>query len=248
VFNKQEVKKFLIKWLFPDLSNKITWFVVSIGGTILLTPVVLKQLLYNWLVDTINLNAGQYITLAELQSESPDYVIGTTLIILGLLHNIANRYLLFITAVTEQKALESLVEVDRNLFQEFLSVFSSDSLSIQFIRRHDFRNSYYKNDTTQLNLFVNEWNTAEREFLNPTIEAKRKELLSLCGKFVGELAYSSYYIHSDIILTCIPDEYRETDNWPQDVDDKINHLHGLARECYQLHKDFILLSRRTLKC
>ena len=87
MFNRNEVKEFIIKygkkWIFPDFTNKLTWFVVSIGGTLLLTPVVFKQLFYNWLVDTVNLNSGNYITIAELQSDSPDYAIGTSLIVFG---------------------------------------------------------------------------------------------------------------------------------------------------------------------
>jgi hypothetical protein len=252
MFNKIEVKEFLIKvgkrWLFPDLSNKITWFVVSIGGTILLTPVLLKQLIYNWLVNTINLNAGQYFTLVELQSDSPDYTIGTTLIVLGLLHNIANRYLLYKTAVTKLIELEALNEVDRLLFKEFLEDFQSDSLSIELLRDHDFGNSYHKNGTTQLDLFVDTWNTAEKEFLDVTLETHKKVLWSKCREFVCELACGSHFIGSGPILTCIPDAYRGTDNWPQHVDDRLEMLNNLATECYELHRGFILLSRRKLKC
>ena len=252
MFNQIEVKEFLIKvckrWLFPDLSNKITWFVVSIGGTILLTPVVLKQLLYNWLVDTINLNAGQYFTLAELQSDSPDDIIGTILIVLGLLHNIANRYFLYETAVTEQQELEALNEVDRRLFKEFLSFFPSDSLSIELLKEHDFGNSYHKNGTTQLDIFVNTWNTAEKEFLDDTLETQKKELWSKCHKFVCELACGSHFISSGPMLTCIPDAYRGAYNWPQHVDDRLKMLNDLATECYELHRGFVLLSRRKLKC
>lgn len=252
MFNQIEVKEFLIKigkrWLFPDLSNKITWFVISVGGTILLTPVVLKQLFYNWLVDTINLNSGQYFTLAELQSDSPGYIIGTSLMVLGLVHNIVNRYFLYKTAVTEQKELEALNEVDRDLFKEFLSVFPSDSLSIELLRDHDFGNSYHENGTTQLDIFVNTWNTAEKEFLDAALETPKKELWSKCRKFVYELACGSHFIGSGPILTCIPNAYRGTDDWPQHVDDKLKMLNDLATECYELHRDFVLLSRRKLKC
>jgi hypothetical protein len=252
VFNQSEVKEFIVKygkkWLFPDFANKLTWFVVSLGGAILLTPVVFKQLLYNWLVDSINLNSGNYFTIAELQSDSTDYAIGASLILLGLLHNIANRYFIYRTTVTEQPEKKELEEVDKQLFKKFLAVFPSDSLSIELLRDHDFGNSYHKNGTTQIDEFVDTWNTAEKEFLDQTLENKRKELWTKCRAFVYDLATASHFIGTGPILTCIPNAYIGTDDWPEHVDIKLRNLNVLSSECYELHRNFVLLSRHKLKC
>lgn len=64
------------KYLFPDFTNKLTWFVVSVGGTIILTPIAFKQIFYNWIVATFNLNLTTPLTYAELQSSNADYILG----------------------------------------------------------------------------------------------------------------------------------------------------------------------------
>jgi len=63
-----QIKEIIIKkWIFPDFSNKLTWLVGGAGVTILLTPTPIKQIFYNWLIDTFNMNSGEQYTLAELQ-------------------------------------------------------------------------------------------------------------------------------------------------------------------------------------
>jgi len=53
VFNRKEVKEIILKkWIFPDFSNKLTWFIAGIGASVVLTPGPFKQLFYNFLVDT----------------------------------------------------------------------------------------------------------------------------------------------------------------------------------------------------
>jgi len=98
VFTKREAKEFILKYgkkvLFPDFTNKLTWFVAGVGGTILLTPVAFSQLVYNWLVATVNLNSGVPVTLAELESSSADHWLGFGLILLALVHNIANKLII----------------------------------------------------------------------------------------------------------------------------------------------------------
>lgn len=84
MFNRSEIKQFVIKygkkWLFPDFTNKLTWLVAGTGATLLITPVALEHLLYNWLVETVNLNSGVPITFAELETGSVDYWVGFGLI------------------------------------------------------------------------------------------------------------------------------------------------------------------------
>lgn len=101
MISKKELKELAIarlkKYLFPDFTNKLTWFVVTVGGAVILTPTAFKQIFYNWLVDTFNLNYGVYFTFAELDSSNSDYTLGFSLIALALLHNVANRYFIYKT-------------------------------------------------------------------------------------------------------------------------------------------------------
>lgn len=252
MFSKKDFKEFIIKygkkWLFPDFTNKLTWFVVSIGGAILLTPTLLKQIIYNWLIETINLNSGVPITLAELESGSADYVIGLSLIVLALAHNVANRYFLYKESAPARKETEALAEVDRKLFLRFLEEFPSDCRSIDLLQNHDFGNSYHEIKTQELDNFVNYWNTAEREFLDSEIEEKRKEFWDKCHTLVYDLAQGSYYLGAGPMLSCIPDAYRGEWDWPEHVEKKIKHLNSRSTECFNLHRELVLLGRRKLKC
>lgn len=99
MISKKELKQLVIalgkKYIFPDFTNKLTWFVVSVDGIIILTPTALKQIFYNWLVATLNLNSGAQLTFAELESSTTDYTLGFSLIALALIHNVANRYFIY---------------------------------------------------------------------------------------------------------------------------------------------------------
>lgn len=252
MFKKEELKEFIVKygkkWLFPDFTNKLTWFVAGIGGTILITPVALEQAFYNWLVETINLNSGVPITLAELESGSADYWLGFGLILLALIHNVTNRYFIYKETAERVNESDALNDVDRELFLRFRREFPSDSRSVMLFKEHDFGNSYHDNNTDELDNFVNNWNTAEREFLNKDLESKRKELWDKCHEFVYALAQGSYYLNGGQLLSCIPDAHRGAWDWPDHVEEKVNKLNTMGTECFELHRDFVLSGRRKLKC
>ncbi|WP_159167587.1 MULTISPECIES: hypothetical protein [Aeromonas] len=252
MISKKEIKDLVIalgkKYFFPDFTNKLTWFVVTVGGAVILTPTVFKQIFYNWLVATFNLNSGIQFTFAELESSTADYTIGCSLIALALLHNIMNRYFIYkvgdIVAANE-KELEA---VDRNLFERFLSEFPSDSQSVTLLKEHDFGNSYHDNNTNEIDHFVDTWNTAEREFLDLELEAARKKLHEKMHDFIYKLAQSSGFIHTGPMMSAVPDAYRGAWNWPEHVDIRIKELNEKSAECYKLHQQFVMLGRRKLKC
>lgn len=252
VFNREEIKEFIVKygkkWFFPDFTNKLTWFVAGIGGTILITPVAFEQLVYNWLVQTINLNSGVPITLAELEEGCADYWLGFGLIFLALAHNIANRYFIYKDSLTKTDEAAAIEEVDKQLFLKFLEEFSSDSRSVSLMKDHDFGVSYHNINTQELDNFVATWNTAERQFLNHELEEKRKALWDKSNEFFYELAQGSWYLNGGPMLSCIPDAYRGAWELPDHVDEKINRLNAMGRECFELHRDLVLFGRRKLKC
>jgi hypothetical protein len=252
VISKKELKDLAIalvkKYLFPDFTNKLTWFVVTVGGTIILTPTAFKQIFYNWLVATFNLNSGVQFTFAEFESSSDDYILGFSLIALALIHNVANRYFIYKTgdiAAAEAKELET---VDRKLFEKFLSEFPSNSRSVTLLKEHDFGHSYHDNNTDEIDHFVDTWNTAETEFLDPELEKARKELYIKMHEFIYKLAQSSGYIHTGPMLSTVPDAYRGAWDYPEHVDVRIKELNEKSTECYKLHQQFLMLGRRKLKC
>lgn len=252
MFNKEDVKELIVKygkkWLFPDFTNKLTWFVAGVGGAILVTPIAIEQIFYNWLVQTINLNSGVPINLAELEDASADYWLGFGLIFLALAHNIGNRYFIYKDSRAKVNESAKIEDVDRRLFLRFLEEFPSDSRSVALFKEHDFGASYHDNNIQELDNFVNFWNTAEREFLDQELEVKRKALWDKCHEFAYALAQGSYYLNFGPMLSCIPDAYRGDWDWPDHVNEKIERLNAMGTECFELHRDLILYGRRKLKC
>lgn len=249
MFSQIELKEIALKkWIFPDFSNMMTRVVVGLGATIVLTPVALKQLFYNWLVDTFNLNSGNHFTFAELQTSSADYWLGFSLILVALIHNIAYRVFIYKSDKLARKDQEDLNDVDRGLFKEFLELLPSDGLDVKLLEEHDFGNSHYGNEVKALDKFVHTWNNAQKQFLDKELEAKRDSFITKSRHFIYTLASRSYSLGSGEIFSCIPDAYRGAWDWPQHVNEQIQELNVLGSELFELHKELVLIARRKLKC
>lgn len=249
MFNRKEVKDIILKkWIFPDFSNKLTWLVGGAGVTILLTPTPLKQVFYNWLVDTLNLNSGEHYSLAELQSSTADYWLGFGLILLALVHNIGYQIFMYKNKKLECFEKQELIEVDKKLFSEFVELLPSDGLDVKLLEEHDFGNSHHGNEVKALDRFVHTWNNAQKQFLDPELEQKRSNFITKSRHFIYTLASRSYAIGNGEIFSCVPDAYRSAWDWPPHVDEQIRELNYLGTELFELHKDLILTARKKLKC
>ncbi|MBI6575931.1 hypothetical protein YA0001_09855 [Pseudomonas viridiflava] len=235
------------KWLFPDFTNKLTWSVAGLGTAVIVTPTPLKLIVYNWLIDSFNLNSGKKFTLAELIPDAADYWVGFALIVAALLHNVLYRYFVY-----KEKQVSLAVASDRGnthdraLFDKFLEDFPSGSDSVTMLRHHDFANSFNINTLMNLDKFVDEWDTVEREFLNDELEEMRGKLWGRCREFNYKLSLGSWDINGGPGFTCIPDAYRGLGNWPDHVAEKIGELNKLASECYELYAAFVRFGRKTL--
>lgn len=248
MFNRKELKEIIWKkWIFPDFSNKLTWLVGGAGVTILITPTPLKQIIYNWLVDTFNLNSGEHYTLAELQSGAADYWCGFGVIALALLHNIAYKIFLYKTEKLAYAEKQELIEVDRRLFNEFVNLLPSDGLDVKLLEDHDFGNSHHGKSVKALEAFVYIWDNAQKQFLDTELESKRSNLIIKAKHFIYTLACRSYAIGNGEIFSCVPDAYRGAWEWPAHVDEQIRELNELGTELFELHKDLVLTARRKLK-
>lgn len=248
----KEIKELVIalgkKWLFPDFTNKLTWFVVTVGGAILLTPTLVKLIFYNWLVETTNLNSGVHFTLAELANDSADYFLGVILIALALIHNIAYRYFNYLSSREEKRSHERRKKADTALFEKFKITLPSSSASVQLLKEHSFWNSYNIQAISQLEEFVNCWNNAEHSFLDASVESQKVELLSCCDSFLSKLAEVSGPVGAGPFYSSIPTMHKNDWNMPDFVTTKIDELNDKAMECYEKHQQFISLCKERLDC
>ncbi|MGI9278336.1 MAG: hypothetical protein ACR2PX_01745 [Endozoicomonas sp.] len=251
MFTKEEVKEFIIKfgkkWLFPDFYNKVTWYVVTLGAGIILTPIPFKLVIYNWIIESINLNSGNIITLSEMGSNTADYWLGYSLITLALLHNVFSKWLLHQNDVQERVSAEKINAVDEALFKEFLEVFPSGSRSAYLLETHDFGNSFNLESLNNIDKFVDEWNCPEKSFIDQDLEAIRKELWAKCYKFSWLVAEKSSPTHGGL-QSVVPDRVRGDWDWPKWVDDDVKAVNKMASEVFVLHQSFIKFMRETLKC
>lgn len=252
MFSKQELKILIIslgrKYLFPDFTNKLTWFVVTVGGAIILTTTAFWQIFFNWIIETFNINSASYFTLAELESSNSEYIIGFLLIVFALFHNIAHRYIIYKTGDIAAAEAKEQAAVDRMLFERFLAEFPSRSKSVILLKEHDFGNSYHGESTEEIGRFVDTWNTAETHFLDSELETVRKELYNGMHEFIYKLAGYSGYINTGPMQSVVPDAYRDAWELPEFIDKRIKELNDKATECYELHQKFIILGRCKLKC
>jgi hypothetical protein len=93
-----------------------------------------------------------------------------------------------------------------------------------------------------LESFIDNWNNAEREFINNDLETKRTELWSNCRYFLDALVKNSYCLDGSL-SSCIPEAYRKTHDYPKGVTQTIAQLKTLAEECYKIHQEFIRLGK-----
>lgn len=98
----REVAKKLLKLLFPEFNNKVTWAVV-LSGIALLSSSFIEQL-FKLLIDK-NLNL-------KLTGES-DALFGIVVIALGLCHNLAA---VFLNRYHKDRAATEKIEHDRKIF------------------------------------------------------------------------------------------------------------------------------------
>lgn len=251
MFTKEEIKEFVIKfgkkWLFPDFYNKVTWYVVTLGAGIILTPTPFKLVVYNWIIESFNLNAGNTLTLAEMGNSTADYWLGFALIISALLHNVFSKWLLHQNDIQDRVKEEKVSAVDEALFKEFLEIFPSGSRSAYLLENHDFGNSFKLESLRDIDKFVDEWNCPEKSFINPELESIRKELWNKCHEFSWLLAKKSAPTHGGF-QSVVPDQVRGNWDWPEWVDKDVKAVNEMAYEVFSLHQGFIKSMRETLKC
>ena len=251
MFTKEEVKEFVIKygkkWLFPDFYNKVTWYVVTLGAGIILTPTPFKLVVYNWIIESFNLNSGNTLTLSEMGPSTADYWLGFALIISALLHNVFSKWLLHQNDIQDRVKAEKVSEVDEVLFKDFLEVFPSGSRSAYLLETHDFGNSFSIESLKDIDKFVDEWNCPEKSFINPELEDIRKELWNKSHEFSWLIAKKSAPTQGGF-QSVVPDRVKSDWDWPERVDNDVKAVNEMASEVFLLHQGFIKSMREALKC
>lgn len=250
MFNKKELKNILLKKIiFPDFSNKITRWVIGTGITIILTPIPLKIVFYNWFISTFNLNSGESLKLADFQSSSADYIWGFSLIALALLHNIAYKIYCYQVDKPKREIQEREAEVDRKLFTKFITMLPANSSSIDLLQNHDFGNTFYGKKLDRLRDVIVLFENVEHKFLDNDLEAAKIKFIQELNNFDYKIGiYTGPSGGSVEFFSCIPDSYKGAYDTPEWITGQIDELNSSSLLCYQLYETFVNQARNKLKC
>lgn len=246
MFSKAEAKEFITKlgkhWFFPDFNNKLTWWVVGTGvGVVVFSPPVWMEI-FNWCLEQLNTNTGANLVLTKL-GEGPGAGFGVALIGIGLMHNVAVKYVNFRNdALAYKKKLDDRKQ-DKQLFEAFLSELPSDCPSILFLKEHDFGNSFSDMHITCLENFLHKWQGAESRFVDSELESTRAAFYDTLRRFDVKLCVCGPVGNSTSRLSAIPDSVRNDFSWPAHVQKTVDELNELASEVYSSHQKLISVGR-----
>jgi hypothetical protein len=251
VFSKDEIKTFIVrlgeKWVFPDFTNKLTWYVVTLGAGFILVPQPVKLFIINWLIKTINVNSGFTVTLPDMEA-SNDYTIGAILVFMALAHNIGYKYLGLRIFIFEHKFRQEQRIGDYKLLEKFLIDFPSNCASAMLLMENDFGNPFNREKLKQLDDFYYRWNGAEYHFIDPEIDTKRKALYEGCKEFLLKVAEYTGPVGASNFSSVIPDHLRADDwNLPDWVRKHIKELNDIASNLFEQHQGFIGIAKARIQ-
>lgn len=98
---------------------------------------------------------------------------------------------------------------DKALFQSFLHLLPP-SQTTRFFKEHDFGGPFSKYNITPLYIFVETWNSVDKEFLDLDLEEKRKKLYSSASQLATEIARRTVPLRGGDLLSVYSDQQRAT--------------------------------------
>lgn len=224
-----ELKK-LIK---PNFHNKTTRFLVVLG-TILISTSLIEKIINAILEKQFSISI----------TENSDTQIGLWLITIGLIYNILtnyfDNYLLHLQTI---RKIDNNSSPDKSLYEKFLQKLPSDG-SIEFIKHHDFNNSFALDDLEELIDFSNEWINAEYEFINSDLEDIKKELLEKVQDFIYDSSIKTFPLGGGIqtIMNNVDEEL----NLTQNTQDNIVLLNNYGDDIFEIHQKLVRKGRNVL--
>lgn len=240
-------KSWIHRFLFPDFSNKLTWYVIATGCALILTPESFQFLMVEWVLNTFSLSVGKQLTIADFAANDADYWAGCGLVALALLHNLANRWIAISASATEGIEHQQREGSDLALYNELAKLLPSGSASIRMLIDHDFGNSFNTASLDALDDFVEEWNCPERSFHNAELEAARKSLWECARGFSALLGLKSCPT-SVGLQSVVPDRHRQDFNWPDWVESDVKAVNEAATKTFHAHQAFMAIGKKLLKC
>lgn len=142
-----------------------------------------------------------------------------------------------------KKGVDPVKEHDKKLFEELATLLNSDGV-IGFLDRTNMAGFAFRDTALDpLREFYYVWNTPEREFITPELEALRKVLWSKVDAYYEIIATETFPAKNPHFQTVPPEWEIEQ---PERFRRVVNALHSLAREIVSLHGQLVRKGRAQL--
>ncbi len=132
--------------------------------------------------------------------------------------------------------------VDRKLFEEFLELLPSDGV-IVFVSTFDFGGIFFHDRLKNLRTFRATWDNPEHEFLDRTLETKRKEFYQAVNEFMSHIVANTFVIEDG--KQAVPREWEYQQ--PKRYHDAIESIHNSANKVSKRHKELVRIARKKLR-
>lgn len=123
---------------------------------------------------------------------------------------------------------------DRLLFAKFLEQFPYNSNMI-ILLCDDVANSFPRQWLVEIDNFIQEWNNALYEFIDPIIEGKRKDFMLKLISFKDELWTHSWRMENIDFLSMRLDDFNDKDpRWK-----KCDEINAIGTEAHDAHQELV---------
>ena len=136
-------------------------------------------------------------------------------------------------------------EHDRRLFEAFLTEFPVEP-TFNMLKDYDFGNSFWSSQMRPLFTFADTWGDVDKEFLDGSLEKKRKALLEAAQELSMEFAKRTVPVGNGEKSSVFSDRLRAEGPRPPFVLEDAKVLNQKSRELVPLYEDFIRSGRRKL--
>ncbi len=132
--------------------------------------------------------------------------------------------------------------VDRKLFKQFLGLLPSDGV-IAFVSTFDFGGIFFHDRLENLRTFRATWDNPEHEFLDRTLESKRKEFYQAVDEFMSQIGANTFVIEDGKQAIPREWEYKQTKRYHEAVES----IHKSADKVSKRHTELVRIARKKLK-
>ncbi|MCJ8313255.1 MAG: hypothetical protein HRU38_13390 [Saccharospirillaceae bacterium] len=224
-----KILRLLVKLIFPDFSNRITWLVVFSGVLIMspgLSTLISELLIKKYLDSSVNFEGNS--------------IFGLILIISGLLHNLLYQF------IGQSKVINGLNPSFRNdemLFNKFIKLLPASPV-IENLKWVDFFAEVERVKYEPLRTFMHRWDNAEHVFNDSKMEKDRSDFLMLTHKFFELIGAYTIPVGYNSEYASVQDKNSErSQEFECRNKEQADEIHEILESLILAHKKIIILGK-----